>query len=175
MSLRQVCVQTSFGTSDLFYSMNCHILQYNWMPNKAVHIILSVVIHKSINSKNDPSQHRQIKSIYIELTLKVTICDGFGYCFVSFSALPASEWRTEPINRWTLFIFKSPNSQLAKGAWKRCFCKWFIDESAALRPAESAVSLPLTPQNRRRERRHCTELALAARGSTGDILQINES
>ncbi len=27
--LRQVCFQTSFGTSDLFYSMNCHILQYN--------------------------------------------------------------------------------------------------------------------------------------------------
>ncbi len=48
-SFRKVCVQTSFGTSDLFYSMNCHILQYNWMPNKAVHIIFSVVIHKSIN------------------------------------------------------------------------------------------------------------------------------
>ncbi len=48
-SFRKVCVQTSFGTSDLFYSMNCHILHYNWMPNKAVHIIFSVVIHKSIN------------------------------------------------------------------------------------------------------------------------------
>ncbi len=45
----------SFGTSDLFYSMNCHILLYNWMPNKAVHILFSVVIHKRINSKDDPS------------------------------------------------------------------------------------------------------------------------
>ncbi len=31
----------------------------------------------------------------------------------------------------------------------------FTDESAAVRPAESAASLPLTAQNRRRERRHC--------------------
>ncbi len=31
----------------------------------------------------------------------------------------------------------------------------FIDESAAVRPTESAVSLPLTAQNRRRERQHC--------------------
>ncbi len=50
-SLRQVCFQTSFGNSDLFYSMNGHIIQYNWLPNKAVHIIFSVAIHKtSINS-----------------------------------------------------------------------------------------------------------------------------
>ncbi len=54
-SLRQVCIQTSFGTSDLFYSMNGHILYYNQMPNKAVHSIFSVLIHKSMNSKNDPS------------------------------------------------------------------------------------------------------------------------
>ncbi len=34
------------------------------------------------------------------------------------------------------------------------FCKLFIDESVALRPAVSAVSLSLTAQSRRRERRH---------------------
>ncbi len=36
------------------------------------------------------------------------------------------------------------------------FCKWFTDDFAALRPTECAASLPLTAQNRRRERRHCT-------------------
>ncbi len=72
---------------------------------------------------------------------------------MSFSALPASEWQTEHINRWTMFIFKSPNSH----AWKRCFCKWFIDESATLRLTECAASLPLTAQSRHRERRHCAE------------------
>ncbi len=40
---------------------------------------------------------------------------------------------------------------------------------------KSAVSLSLTAQSRCRERRHCTELALAAWGSTGDIFQMNES
>ncbi len=33
---------------------------------------------------------------------------------------------------------------------------------------QSAVSLSLTAQSRRREMQHCTELVLAARGSTGD-------
>ncbi len=52
-SLRQVCVQTSFGTSDLFYSMNCHtVLQLNWTPNKAVHTLYFLL--SCINGKNDP-------------------------------------------------------------------------------------------------------------------------
>ncbi len=60
-SLHQVCVQTSFGTSVLLYEMSHTVIQ----PNKADHIIFSVVIHKSINSKNDP--------ILLQLTITVLL------------------------------------------------------------------------------------------------------
>ncbi len=61
----------------------------------------------------------------------------------------------EHINRRIMFIFKSPNSQFNDRCLEMLFCKWFLDESAALRPTECAVSLQLTAQNRRRERQHC--------------------
>ncbi len=58
------------------------------------------------------------------------------------------------INRRIMFIFKSKQS-VSDRCLETLFCKWFTDDFAALRPTECAASLPLTAQNRRRERRHC--------------------
>ncbi len=133
-SLRQVCVQTSFGTSDLFYSMNCHILYYNWMPNKAIHVIFSVVIHKTnINSKHDPlilhvnqeSLTILLKSWFIiatssdKINIHLTYTKKWLYAVVLAILLfciiqrTACVWVTSyaHINRRIMFIFKSPNSQ----------------------------------------------------------------
>ncbi len=53
MSLCQVCVQTSFGASDLLYSMNHTYCNTTECSIKL--FIFSVVIHKTgINSQNDP-------------------------------------------------------------------------------------------------------------------------
>ncbi len=53
MSLCQVCLQMSFGASDLLYSMN-HIY-CNTTECSIKLFIFSVVIHKTgINSQNDP-------------------------------------------------------------------------------------------------------------------------
>ncbi len=65
-----------------------------------------------------------------------------------------SEKKVHNINRGTMLIFIIPNSQLVAGA-RNAVLYSFTDESAAVRPAECAASLPLTSQSRRRERRHC--------------------
>ncbi len=59
------------------------------------------------------------------------------------------------INRRTMLIFIIPNSQLMRQVDGNTALYSFTDESAAVRPAECAASLPLTAQKRRRERRHC--------------------
>ncbi len=67
----------------------------------------------------------------------------------------ACVWVTnyEHFNRRITFKFKSTNSK-----WQvlgNAVLYSFTDESAAVWPAECAASLPLTAQNRRRERRRC--------------------
>ncbi len=68
----------------------------------------------------------------------------------------ACVWITnyEHINRRIMFIFKVQTVSNDR-CLETLFCKWFVDDFAVLRPTECAASLPLTAQNRRRERRHC--------------------
>ncbi len=193
-SLRQVCVQTSFGTSDLFYSMNCHILYYNWMPNKAIHVIFSVVIHKtSRNSKHDPliyvnqesltillkswfiiatsSDKINIHLTYPKKRLYAVVLAILLFCLIQRTACV---WVTNyaHINRQIMFIFKSKQSVSDRCLEK--FCKWFVDdESAALKRCFSAAHCSEeTPREATLRRESQTS---RSRGSSGDFFQLNDS